>query len=114
MPAAAAASETVAPLPGSDYGIRAAGCSEPPPGFASCQALQLVPLSAEAKRHSHPIGMVRPAARARPAVPSPKTGELGLRPQDLHTVYALPTSSALRSRRSRSSTPTTTRRPKPT
>jgi hypothetical protein len=51
-------------------------------------------VSAEAKRHSHPIGMVRPAARARPSVPSPKTGELGLRPLDLHTVYGLPTSPA--------------------
>ncbi len=93
LPAAAAATETVAPLPASDYAIRPA-CSEPPPGFASCQALQLIPVSAEAKRHSHPIGMVRPAARARPSVPSPKTGELGLRPQDLHTVYGLPTSPA--------------------
>ena len=72
------------PLPASNYGVRAA-CSEPPPGFASCLALQLVPLTAEARRHTHPLGMVRPAGRARPAVPSPKTGELGLRPQDLHS-----------------------------
>ncbi len=93
LPAVGAAEETVAPLPASNYSVRPA-CSEPPPGFASCQALQLVPLSAEAKQHAHPIGMVRPAARSRPAVPSPKTGELGLRPQDLHTVYGLPTSSA--------------------
>jgi len=91
-PAAAAASETVAPLPPSNYGVRAA-CDEPPPGFASCLALQLVPLTQEARRHAHPIGMVRPATRARPAVPSPKTGELGLRPQDLHTAYSLPTSA---------------------
>jgi hypothetical protein len=85
-----AAAETVAPLPESNYAVRPA-CSEAPPGFATCQADQLIPLSAEAKSHSHPIGMVRPAARARPSVPSPKTGELGLRPQDIHTVYGLPT-----------------------
>jgi len=90
LPAAATATETVAPLPASNYEIRPA-CSEAPVGFASCQALQLVPASEEAKRHSHPLGMVRPAARARPAVPSPATGELGLRPQDLHSVYGLPT-----------------------
>src|SRR3954469_4343485 len=77
---AAASAETVAPLPPSNYGVRAA-CSEPPQGFAGCLALQLIPLTEEAKRHTHPIGMVRASGRARPAVPSPKTGELGLRPQ---------------------------------
>ena len=38
--------------------------------------------------------MVRRAGRARPHVPSPKTGEFGLRPQDLHSVYSLPTSAS--------------------
>jgi hypothetical protein len=94
LPASAGAAETeaVAPLPPSNYAVRPA-CSEARAGFASCLALQLVAVSAEAQRHTHPIGMVRRAARARPAVPSPKTGELGLRPQDLHSAYSLPTSA---------------------
>jgi len=91
LPAAAdARAETVAPLPPSNYAIRPA-CSTPRPGAAACFALQLVPVSAEARRHTHPIGMVRRATGASPAVPSPKSGALGLRPQDLHTVYSLPT-----------------------
>jgi len=88
LPAAATA-ETVAPLPSSDYAVRAA-CVSTRPGGARCLALQLVPVSAEALRHTHPIGMVRRAGGARPAVPSPTTGELGLRPQDLHSAYSLP------------------------
>src|SRR5579871_2915127 len=92
-PAPAPASGAVAleaPLPASNYTVRPA-CNEAVPGFASCLALQLVPVSAEAKRHTHPIGMVRPAARARPAAPSPKTGELGMTPADIHAAYSLPT-----------------------
>ncbi|HXB14178.1 MAG TPA: S53 family peptidase [Solirubrobacteraceae bacterium] len=83
----AVAAET--PLPASNYTVRPA-CEEAVPGFASCLALQLVPVSAEAKRHTHPIGMVRAAGSARPAAPSPKTGELGLTPADIHSVYSLP------------------------
>ena len=89
---AAARAETVAPLPASNYAVRPA-CSTPRPGSAACLALQLVPVSAEAQRHTHPIGMVRRAAEAHPAVPSPKTGQLGLRPQDLHSAYSLPTTA---------------------
>jgi hypothetical protein len=91
LPAGAWA-ETVAPLPSSNYAVRQA-CARPQPGRASCFAEQLVPISLEAQRHKHPIGMVRPAAGARPAVPSPKTGQLGLRPQDLHSAYSLPSSA---------------------
>jgi subtilase family protein len=91
LPAAAWA-ETVGPLPSSNYTVRQA-CTTPRPGRANCLAEQLVPISAEAQRHKHPIGMVRPAARAQPAVPSPKTGQLGLRPQDLHSAYSLPTTA---------------------
>ena len=91
-PVAAARAETVAPLPPSNYAIRPA-CSAPPPGGAACLALQLVPVSAEAQRHTHPIGMVRRSTAAHPSVPSPKTGELGLRPQDLHSAYSLPTAA---------------------
>ncbi|HEX9482626.1 MAG TPA: S8 family serine peptidase [Solirubrobacteraceae bacterium] len=87
-----AAAETVVPLPESNYAVRQA-CAHPEPGRANCLAEQLVPVSAEAQRHRHPIGIVRPAARAQPAVPSPKTGQLGLRPQDLHSAYSLPTAA---------------------
>ena len=90
--AGATEAETVSPLPPSNYAVRPA-CEEARAGFASCLALQLIPVSVEARRHTHPIGIVRRAGRARPAVPSPKTGELGLRPQDLHSVYSLPTSA---------------------
>ncbi len=89
-PSVASAEET--PLPESNYAVRPA-CSEPPPGFASCLALQLVPVTPEAKRHTHPLGMVRRAGRARPSVPSPKAGQFGLRPKDLHSVYSLPASA---------------------
>ncbi len=92
IPAGAAAGETVAPLPSSEYAVRPA-CSQPRPGRASCLALQLVPVGIEAQRHTHPIGMIRKAGAAHPAVPSPKTGELGLRPQDIHSAYSLPASA---------------------
>lgn len=91
--AGAAASETVSPLPGSNYAVRAA-CTTPSPGRAGCLALQLVPVTAEARRRTHPIGMVRAAARHATAASSPKEGDFGLRPQDLHSAYSLPASVA--------------------
>lgn len=87
---ARAETATVAPLPASEYAVRPA-CSAARPGRAACLALQLVPVGIEAQRHTHLIGMLARSGRARPAVPSPKTGELGLRPQDLHSAYSLPT-----------------------
>ncbi len=88
---AALAGETQAPLPASNYGIRAA-CPPPSVRHAGCLALQLVPLSAQAKAHNTPIGIQR-AAVAAPATHSPALGDFGLRPADLHTAYELPESA---------------------
>ena len=87
--ASAAASETVAPLPESNYAVRSA-CSAPAPGHAGCLALQLIPVTAEALRRTHPLGMLRRASALEPAAPTPSSGLFGLRPQDLHSAYALP------------------------
>jgi len=86
----ATAAGTVSPLPPSAYTVREA-CPPPSPGHATCLALQLVPRTAEARAYTHPLGVTRAAARA--AAPSPAAGQLGLRPQDLHTAYQLPTSA---------------------
>jgi len=87
--ASALAAGSVSPLPESDYGTQAV-CAPPPPGHASCLALQLVPETAEASAHSHPLGVARAAVL--PA-PTPAEGFYGLRPQDLHSAYALPSSA---------------------
>lgn len=89
LPAVSAAAETVSPLPDSDYAVRPA-CSQPAPGDAGCFADELVPVTSEARRHHRPLGMVAPATRLRSSAPSPRAGELGLRPQDIHTAYSLP------------------------
>jgi hypothetical protein len=85
----AAAAATVSPLPESDYTTRAA-CAAPEPGRVACMALQLVPLTAQARAHRHPLGI---ASAVVPASPSPTAGSFGLRPQDLHSAYGLPTSA---------------------
>jgi Subtilase family len=85
-----AAAETAAPLPRSNYAIRSA-CAAPAPDRGACFADQLVPVTAAAQRHRRPLGMVGPALSAQPAVPSPTSGAMGLRPQDLHGAYSLPT-----------------------
>ena len=86
-PAAHAASSALSPLPQSDYTIRPV-CPAPTPGRAGCLALQLVPITAQARAHTHPLG----AARSTPQqAPSPAAGDYGLTPQDLHSAYRLPT-----------------------
>lgn len=87
LPAAAAATETVAPLPASDYGVRSS-CGPPRPGHASCQAVQLVPLTVAARAHTHPMISARRHALG-PAL-SPAEQGFGLRPQDIRAAYALP------------------------
>jgi hypothetical protein len=84
--------ETVAPLPESEYATRPA-CQRPTAGYAGCLALQLIPVTPEALRRRHPIGIVRHASAARPATQTPAGGFLGLRPEDLHAAYSLPTSA---------------------
>jgi Subtilase family len=87
------AAETSAPLPPSNYTFRAA-CPRPSLGQAECLALQLVPRTAHARSHMHPLAVPRSTAFAAPSAPSPvAAGEFGLRPQDLHRAYELPTGS---------------------
>lgn len=74
------------PLPSSDYTVRPA-CAPALPGAVSCQALELVPLAAQARAHLHPLGRPRAAPRAEP---SPAEGDYGFTPADLHSAYRLP------------------------
>ncbi len=91
---AALGAETVAPLPESDYSVRAA-CPPPTvPRHASCLAEQLVPASTAALLRQRPIGMLRRSLRRPNTAPTPASGLLGLRPQDLHSAYSLPRTSA--------------------
>ena len=84
------AAGSVSPLPSSDYTVRAA-CARAARGRAGCLALQLVPRTAAARARRHPLGMTRSAPLT---APSPGAGAFGLRPQDLHTAYDLPTSAS--------------------
>ncbi len=76
----------VSPLPRSDYTVRAA-CGAPSPGRASCLALQLVPRSAEAQAHTHPLAAAAPIGGPASAA---SEGAFGLTPGGLHTAYQLP------------------------
>jgi hypothetical protein len=81
-PALATAS-TVSPLPASDYTVRPV-CAAPAPGHAGCLAMRLVPVTAAARAHTHPLGMTRSAPiRAGSAAESAD----GLRPGDLRDAY---------------------------
>lgn len=81
-----AAESAVAPLPASDYTVRHV-CPAPAPGYAGCLALELVPKTAAARAHTHPLGITR--SRAVVAAKASE-GAFGLRPQDLHSIYDLP------------------------
>ena len=91
--AQAAFASSVSPLPRSAYGIRAV-CSKPARKRAGCLALQLVPKTAEARAHTHPLGVRRAVLATPSSPPSPAAGDFGLRPQDLHSAYQLPTSAS--------------------
>ena len=84
------AAGSVSPLPSSDYTVRAV-CAKAARGRAGCLALQLVPRTAAARARRHPLGLTRSAPLT---APSPGAGAFGLRPQDLHTAYDLPTSAS--------------------
>ncbi len=83
---AQAATASLSPLPRSDYAVRPV-CPSPSPGRAGCLALQLLPVTAQARAHTHPLGVARSAPHL---APSPAAGDYGLRPQDLHSAYQLP------------------------
>jgi hypothetical protein len=88
--AQALATTTVAPLPPSAYTTRAI-CPTPAPGHATCLALALVAQTAQARAYTHPLGV---AATTASSAPSPAAGDFGLRPQDVHSAYVLPTSAS--------------------
>ena len=87
---ALAAEGAVSPLPESDYTVHPV-CAPPATGYAGCLALELVPSTAAARAHTHPLGITtsRPIVAARAS-----EGAFGLRPQDLHSIYRLPTTVA--------------------
>ncbi|HUA12527.1 MAG TPA: IPT/TIG domain-containing protein [Solirubrobacteraceae bacterium] len=86
----AALARKVSPLPASSYAVRPA-CSSARAGHARCFALRLVPQTEEARAKTHPIGMTRsaPITAGKAA-----EGADGIRPQDLHSAYELPTTAA--------------------
>jgi Subtilase family len=87
---AGAAESAVAPLPASDYTVRHV-CAAPAPEYAGCLALELVPRTEAARARTHPLGITR----SRPIVAAKASeGAFGLRPQDLHSIYQLPTTVA--------------------
>jgi len=88
--AAEAADSAATPLPASDYTVRHV-CAAPAPGYAGCLALELVPKTAAARTHTHPLGITR----SQPIVAAKASeGAFGLRPEDLHSIYQLPTTVA--------------------
>jgi Subtilase family len=83
------------PLPTTDYSARPL-CPPAEPGQARCLAEELVAETPAARAHTSPIGMARAvpigpdgATKVCP-VPNAQEGCWGLRPEDLHTAYALP------------------------
>ena len=81
--ASAGATSTVSPLPASDYTVRPA-CAAPAPGHAGCLALALMPGTAAARAHTHPLGMTRSAPLK---TLKPAENGYGLRPTDLRAAY---------------------------
>ncbi len=88
-----ATASTESRLPRSDYTVRAV-CAAAARGRASCLSLQLVPRTAEARAHTHPLGIARATTRSPSAALSAAAGDFGVTPQDLHSAYQLPTSTS--------------------
>jgi Subtilase family len=74
---------SVSPLPASDYTVRSA-CAVPAPRHMGCLAQLLVPRTAAAHAHTHPLGLTRSHAMA---LAKASEGAYGLRPQDLRSAY---------------------------
>lgn len=85
LPAAAHAENTSTPLPAGEY-TQAPACRTPAPGHVGCLAIQLVPRTARAAAHNHPVGAPRQSVTGTSAF----SGSYGLTPEKLHTAYALP------------------------
>jgi hypothetical protein len=88
-----ATASTESRLPRSDYTVRSV-CAAAARGRASCLSLQLVPRTAEARAHTHPLGTARATLRSPSAALSAAAGDFGVTPQDLHSAYQLPTSTS--------------------
>ncbi len=88
-PAATLGASTAAsnkPLAPSNYSTQQV-CGAAGPGQARCLAVRLVPRTAAARAHNHPIGM---STRRVVTAGEPTEGVDGLTPEDLHRGYNLP------------------------
>jgi hypothetical protein len=90
------------PLPASDYRVRPVCAAVLAPNTATCLSAELVPLTPAALEHTHLLGAaaIAPASAAQPPPPSPHSGPAaaglyGVRPQDLHSAYDLPDTTAV-------------------
>jgi hypothetical protein len=84
---ATAPTATLTPLPASDYDTRPL-CAAPQPRSAGCLALKLLPRTAAARAHTHPLAVTTTQPiKAEDAA----EGAYGFTPQDLHSGYELPT-----------------------
>ena len=81
--ASAAQASTVSPLPASDYSTQPA-CAVPAAGHVACLAEILVPRTAAARAHTHPLGITTIHAIVHGDAAE---GADGLRPQDLRDAY---------------------------
>jgi len=88
--APADAAGTVSPLPESNYGVRSA-CAAPARGDAGCLALELVPETATARAHTHPLGLPRSthfgASKGTEGALKASENGFGYRPLDLQSAY---------------------------
>jgi hypothetical protein len=97
--AQALAAGSVSPLPASDYSVRSV-CAAPTPGHAGCLSLKLVPETSAARAHTRPLGMTRAAVTRASSdsevceLPTAAEGCFGLRPEDIHSAYQLPTNAS--------------------
>ncbi len=92
QPTTAAGASTVPALRHGDYSVRAV-CGAPATQQARCMALQLVPHGAATTPSALEQAGATAASQPAPSAPSPAAGEFGLRPQDLHSAYELPSSA---------------------
>jgi hypothetical protein len=92
LPAVAAGEGSMPGLRGGEYSVRAV-CGAPATRQARCMALQLVPRGTA----TTPSAQAQPSATAESQTVAPArsaaAGEFGLRPQDLHSAYELPSSA---------------------
>jgi len=79
------------PLAASNYTVQQV-CGKASPGQASCMAAALIPQTTEARARTHPLGMT--LSHGPKSAGLAAEGVYGLRPQDLHGAYELPTEAS--------------------